>query len=132
MVNIPDNVLNLVRDRAATKVLVTSSKNAQPHAIVVGSAVAPVADMLMVGEILMKVSSKNLSENPNAAFLVFSGKESFEIRCTANARLDSGPEVEAMNNELKAIGLKAAAVWTFKVEGVYDQCASPTAGKKLA
>ena len=132
MANIPNNVLELLKARTTTKVLVTSSKDARPHAIVAGSIASPTADSMVVGEVLMKVSAKNLSENPKAAFLITSGKDAFEIEVTAKARLDKGPEVEAMNKELAAIGLKASAVWVFKVEAVFDQGASPKAGTKLA
>lgn len=132
MTTIPDNVLELLRARTTTKVLVTSSKDAKPHAIVAGSIAAPTADTVVVGEVLMKVSSKNLSENAKASFLICSGMDAFEIECTAKARLTAGPEVEAMNKELAAIGLKAAAVWIFKVDSVFNQCASPAAGTKLA
>jgi predicted pyridoxine 5'-phosphate oxidase superfamily flavin-nucleotide-binding protein len=131
MSNIPNNVLELIRTRTTTKVLVTSSKDAKPHAIVAGSIGAPTADTMIVGEVLMKVSSKNLSENPKAAFLIFAGKDAFEIECTARARLENGPEIDAMNKELAAIGLKAAAVWVLSVDAVYDQGASPNAGTKL-
>jgi predicted pyridoxine 5'-phosphate oxidase superfamily flavin-nucleotide-binding protein len=132
MANIPNNVLELIRARTTTKILVTASKDAKPHAIVAGSIAAPTADTMIVGEILMKVSSKNLSENQKAAFLVTSGKDAFEIECTAKARLENGPEIDAMNKELAAIGLKAAAVWILKVDAVFDQGASPKAGTKLA
>ncbi|MDR1955009.1 MAG: pyridoxamine 5'-phosphate oxidase family protein [Candidatus Methanoplasma sp.] len=132
MANIPNKVLDLIRARTSTKVLVTSSKDAKPHAIVAGSIAAPSAETMIVGEILMRTSAKNLSENPKASFLVVSGMESYEIECTAKARLDKGPEIDIMNKELEAIGLKAAAVWVFKVEAVFDQSASPNAGTKLA
>ena len=110
----------------------TASKDARPHAIVAGSIGAPTADTMIMGEVLTKVSSKNLLENPKAAFLISSGKEAYEIECTAKARLDKGPELDAMNKEMAAIGLQAAAVWVFKVEAVFDQGASPNAGAKLA
>jgi hypothetical protein len=132
MVSIPNNILELIGARTTTKVLVTSSKSAKPHAIVAGSISAPTADTVVVGEVLMKVSSKNLSENPQAAFLISSGMNAYVIECTAKARLEVGPEVETMNKELAAIGLKASAVWIFKVDAVYDQGASPKAGSKLA
>jgi len=131
MANIPNEVLELLRAQTTTKILVTASKDAKPHAIVAGSIVAPAADTMVVGEILMKVSAKNLKENPKATFLVVSGKTSFGIECTAKARLDSGPELETMNKNLAAIGLKAMAVWVFRVDAVFDQGASPKAGTKL-
>jgi hypothetical protein len=130
--NIPNDVLELVRANTTTKVLVTASKGSKPHAIVAGTIASPTADTMVVGEVLMKVSAKNLSENPQASFLIASGNDAFEIECTAKARLESGPEIEIMNKELDAIGLKAAAVWIFMVDAVYNQGASPNAGTKLA
>lgn len=132
MAIIPNNVLDLLKEPTTTKILVTSSKDAKPHAIVAGSIISPAADSMVVAEVLMKVSAKNLSENPKATFLIASGKSSFGIECTAKARLDSGPELETMNKQLATMGLKAAAVWVFKVEAVFDQGASPRAGTKLA
>jgi len=132
MTNIPSEILELLKAQNTTKILVTASKDAKPHAIVAGSIAAPSADTMIVGEILMKTSAKNLSENPKAAFLVSAGMASFVIECTAKARLDSGPELDNMNKNLAAMGLQAAAVWVLKVEAVFDQGASPKAGTKLA
>jgi len=132
MTNIPNDVLELIKAQTTTKVLVTAGKDAKPHAIVAGSIGSPTADTMIVGEVLMKISSKNLSENPKAAFLISAGKDAYEIDCTAKARLDKGPELDAMNNALAAVGLKAAAVWVFKVDAVFNQGASPKAGTKIA
>jgi len=132
MANIPNEVMEILNAQTTTKILVTASKDAKPHAIVAGSIAAPAADTMVVGEILMKTSSKNLSENPKAAFLISAGKDSYVIDCTAMARLDSGPEIEGMNKILAGMGLKAAAVWVFKVEAVFFQGASPKAGTKVA
>lgn len=132
MANIPNEILEALKAQTTTKVLVTASKDGKPHAIIAGSISAPAADTMVVGEVLMKVSSKNLSENSKAAFLISTGKDAYEIECTAKARLDSGPELEAMNKHLAAVGLKAAAVWVFKVDAVFYQGASPKAGTKLA
>jgi hypothetical protein len=57
---------------------------------------------------------------------------SYIIECTAKARLDKGPEIDAMNKQLAAMKLQAAAVWVFKVDAVFEQGASPKAGTKLA
>jgi len=132
MANIPQNVLDLLGAQTTTKVLVTATKDAKPHAIVAGSIGSPAADTMIVGEILMKVTAKNLQENPKAAFLISSGLSSFIIECTAKARLDNGPELDGMNKQLAAMNLRAAAVWVFKVDAVFEQGASPKAGTKLA
>lgn len=130
--NVPENVLKLMKSPGTVKVLVTASKNAKPHAIVAGSINSPKPDTMIIGEVLMKVSAKNLSENPSASFLVSAGTEAYEINCTSKARLDKGPELDAMNAALAAVHLKATAVWVFGVDAVFDQSASPNAGKKLA
>lgn len=132
MANIPNNILELLKAQETVKVLVTSNKDGKPHAIVAGSIAAQTADTMIVGEILMKRSSKNLKENSKAAFLIASGTKAYEIECVAKARLESGPELDAMNKALEAIGMQAAAVWIFSVNAVYDQGASPNAGTKLA
>jgi len=132
MANIPNEVLELLKAPTTTKVLVTASKDAKPHAIVAGSIGAPTADKMIVGEVLMKVSSKNLSENKKASFLIASGKDAYEIECTAKKRLDSGPELDEMNKALAAMHLKAAAVWVFEVDAVFYEGASPKAGTKIA
>ena len=132
MANIPTEVLEMLKAPTTTKVLVTASKDAKPHAIVAGSIGAPAADTMIIGEVLMKISSKNLSENSKASFLIASGKDAYAIECTAKARLEKGPEIEAMNKALEPMHLKAAAVWIFKVDAVFYQGASPKAGTKLA
>jgi len=132
MANIPKNVMDVLAAPTTTKVLVTASKGGKPHAIVAGSIGAPAADTMIVGEVLMKTSSKNLKENKEAAFLISAGKDAYEIDCAVKARLESGPELDAMNKALAPMGLKASAVWVFSVCAVYDQGASPNAGKKLA
>lgn len=132
MTNIPANILEMLKAQTTVKVLVTATKDGKPHAIVAGSIGAPTADTMVVGEILMKRTSKNLSENPKAAFLITSGLNAYEIECTARARRETGPEIEAMNKELEAIKMQAAAVWIFSVDAVFEQGATPEAGKKLA
>ena len=132
MADIPNNVVEIMNAPSTVKVLVTASKDGKPHAIVAGSIGSPAADTVIVGEILMKTSSKNLKENSEVTILLASGKDAYSIDCVAKARLDQGPEIEMMNEALKAMNLKASAVWVFNVKAVYDQGASPNAGKKLA
>lgn len=132
MVSIPANVLELLAKPETVKALITASDKGVPHAIVAGSIMSPAPDTMVYGEILSKTTAKNLSMNKKVEFLIVSGKESYGIHCTVKARLDHGPEVDAMNAKLAAIKLKAAAMWVFTVDSVYDQSASPKAGTKLA
>lgn len=132
MVNIPQDIIDIMGTPGTTKVLATVSKDGSPHVIMAGSIMPSALDTMMVGEMLMKKSPKNLSENNKASFLITAGKNSYCIDCTVKARLDNGPELDIMNEALTAMKLKTPAVWLFSVDGVTDQSPSPDAGKKLA
>ena len=114
------------------KVLVTSDKNGQPHAIVAGTISAPTPETMCIGEVLMKRASGNLKANSKAAFLVVKGTESYEIAAAAKARFDSGPELDGMNKVLEGMHMHANAMWVFDVVSVSDEGAHPGAGTKIA
>ena len=64
MVQIPEKVLAKMAEQTTVKTLVTASACGAPHAIVCGSIIAPAADKVVVGEVLMKRASANLQANP--------------------------------------------------------------------
>ncbi|MDD2626908.1 MAG: pyridoxamine 5'-phosphate oxidase family protein [Candidatus Methanomethylophilus sp.] len=132
MVVIPTNVMALLNAHDTVKLLITSSKDGQPHAIPAGSIAAPTADTVIIGEILTKQSVKNIAENKKAAFVVIKGMEAYEINVVAKEKVTSGPMLDGMNKAMAAMHLHANAVLTFAVESVYNQSASPAAGQKLA
>lgn len=124
--------MEFIAKEGTVKALVTASEKGEPHAIVAGSIVATAPDTIIYAEILSKKSATNLGKNKKAAFLFVNGKESFIVNCTAKERVDKGPMLDGMNAKLATMKLKAAAVWVFGVDAVFDQSASPNAGKKLA
>ncbi|MDR0791490.1 MAG: pyridoxamine 5'-phosphate oxidase family protein [Methanomassiliicoccaceae archaeon] len=132
MVNIPDNVMAAFNDPKAVKVLTSVCPSGYPHSIVCGSIRAVAPDALIVGEILMKSTAANLGKNSKAALMVNVGLTSYIVNVNAKQRVSEGPMLDAMNKELAALNLKAAAVWVFEPISVYDQSASPAAGKKIA
>ncbi|MCL2712915.1 MAG: hypothetical protein FWD37_06580 [Methanomassiliicoccaceae archaeon] len=132
MVDIPKNVLDLLGRQDSTKVLVTADKSGVPHAIVCGSIIAIDANTLVVGEILMKTSSKNLAANDKAAILAVNGMESYLVKVKVAGKKTEGPVFDNMNAHLAKMKLKANAVWFFAAESVFNQSAGPDAGKKLA
>lgn len=132
MASIPTNVMEFISKPGVVKTLITATDKGVPHAIVAGSITATAPDTVIYGEILSKTSAKNLANNKKCAFLFVSGTESYAVNCTAKVRLDKGPELDAMNQKLAAMKLKAVALWVFSVDSVYDQSASPKAGTKLA
>lgn len=132
MADIPANVIEKMGAEGTVKTLVTASADGQPHAIVCGSIISPEPSKMIVGEILMHKSAKNLAENPKAAFMIAAGMEAWEIDVKNPVRIAEGPALDQMNAQLEAIHLHANALWMFDVDAVYDQGANPNAGKKIA
>lgn len=132
MVQIPENVLAKLAEQTAVKTLVTASAAGMPHAIVCGSIIAPSADKIVVGEVLMKRASANLQSNPKAAVLVTVGPESYEIVLSNPVRIAEGPMLDQMNENLAKVHLQARALWAFDVAEVYNEGAVPEAGSKIA
>lgn len=132
MVSIPKNVLDKISEQTTIKVLVTSDKSGQPHAIVAGTIAALSPEKMMVGEVLMHRSADNLKVNPKASFLISSGMEAWAIDVENATRVAEGPVLDAVNEKIAPMHLHANALWTFDVAAVYEQGANPKAGKKLA
>ena len=132
MAEIPQNVLNLLQDPAAVKLLVSCSAGGRPHAIVAGTIISPAPDKMAVGEVLMKKSVKNLKANKKCSFVVVKGTEAYEINCRFVEDQTSGPLFDGMKAKCDAMNLPLSAVKVFTVCCVCDQGASPNAGKKIA
>lgn len=126
----------MANDIKAVKVLTTVSADGVLHSIRVGSLIAPAPNMLAVGAILMKTTAKNLEDmkkkNQLAAILIGSEMNAYLVLAKIKDSHKAGPLFEKMNENLKAIGLQAGAVWTFEPTGVWNQSANYEAGKKIA
>lgn len=127
----PENVMNLLNDKEASKVLTTVDLNGIPHSIVVGSIMAPTEDMLCAAEVLMKKTAKNLETNKNIAVLTVKGTESYLVNATVVKRQISGDLFDTVAEELKKVGLPTQAVWTFEPTAIFDQSAGPNAGTQI-
>ena len=133
MVVSPKKVMDLfVPD--TVKILVTSDRAGQPHAIACGSIdLCPLeVGKIIVGEILMKKAAENLRNSKKASILLVSGTTSYELILENPERLTSGRPVDKMNMKLAPSGLKAGAVWCFSTVAIYDQSATPAAGTRIA
>ncbi len=128
----PAAVQDLFKRPDTTKILVSASKDGQPHAIVCGSIFLVDEKTLAVGEILMKTTKEFMAENNKVALSVLDGKSAYEARGVVIGRQDSGPILDGLNGNLEKLGMKAAAVWLFEIKEVYDESAGPNAGKKIA
>lgn len=136
MVEMPKEVVEMFNNPQAVKVLTTISADGTLHSVRVGSLIAPAPNLIAVGAILMKTSSKNMEhmkqKNQQVALLVGAEMKSYLVQAKIKEVHKSGPLFDKMNENLKAIGLQASAVWTFEPTGVWNQSANYEAGKKIA
>lgn len=135
MVKIPDEVMKIINDPGTVKILGTKDPKGSVHVIHVGSLVAPAPDTLAVGAVLMQRTSNNLQamkeKNETTSILLVSGMKSYEIKAKVKDFLTSGQLVNAMNERLAKMNLKARGVWTFEPLEVWNQSASQEAGKRI-
>jgi len=131
MVSVPQEIIELMNDKAATKLLVTAASDGQPHAIVCGSIFATPDGKAGVGEILMKRAAKNLKDTGKAALSVTAGPKAYELILKNPARADSGPVFDDMKAKMAQLNLPCFAVWTFDVVEIWDESAGPSAGTKI-
>jgi uncharacterized protein len=127
----PSEVINLLNDQEATKVLTSVSSEGIPHSIVVGSTMAPEPNLICAAEILMQTTSANLKENANITVLAVKGKESYQVVATVKAHQQEGPLFEKVKAELEKMGMPCRGVWLFEPVEAFDQSAGPNAGKKI-
>ncbi|NLY81242.1 MAG: hypothetical protein GX078_00495 [Clostridiales bacterium] len=127
----PEKVMDLLKDEDAVKTISTISEDGKLHSVVAGSIMALNEDSMFVAEIFMNTTSENIQANNKAAFLIVKGMESYLINVTAQERYTEGAFYDTMSAPMKEKGLPVKAVWTFKTDEIFDQSASPNAGKKL-
>lgn len=136
MIALPKEVMDMINDQGAMKALATVSSDGKVHAIRVGSAVAPDANMIAVGAILMERTSSNLEFMKGKGFLasVLLSKEmeSYEVKGKVKDYMTSGPLYDRMAEEIKRLGLNLKGVWTIEPVEVWNQSASYEAGKRIA
>ncbi|MRT92632.1 pyridoxamine 5'-phosphate oxidase family protein [Ancylomarina sp. 16SWW S1-10-2] len=128
----PEQVVNLLNDKEATKVLTTVSAEGIPHSVVVGSTMAPEADLICAAEVLMQSTSKNLQVNKTVSVLAVKGMESYQVVAKVKERQTEGPLFEAAKAELEKLGLPCRGLWLFEPLEAFDQGAGANAGKKIA
>ena len=129
---IPSEVMALLNDSEATKVLTSVSVEGMPHTIVVGSTMAPQEDLICAAEVMMQNSAKNFEVNPNVTVLAVKGMESYQVKAKVKGHQTEGPLFDNVKAELEKMGLPCRGVWLFEPLEAYNQSAGPNAGKKIA
>ena len=127
----PNEVISLLNDQEATKVLTSVSAKGIPHTVVIGSTMAPDPNLICAAEVLMQTTSKNLKENTNVAILVVKGMESYQVIATVKAHQAEGPLFDNIKGELEKKGMPCRGLWLFDPVEIFNQSAGPDAGKKI-
>ncbi|WP_111708215.1 pyridoxamine 5'-phosphate oxidase family protein [Lutibacter citreus] len=128
----PQEVIRLLNDNEATKVITSVSSKGIPHTIVVGSTMAPQEDLVCAAEILMQKTASNLKENPNVSVLAVKGMVSYQVVAKVKDHQTEGVIFDKVKADLEKKGLPCRGVWLFEPTEAYNQSAGPDAGKKIA
>ena len=128
---IPEKVIKVLSDESSVKVISSVSNDGKLHSVAAGSIMAMGEDRLFVAEIFMNTTSKNIQANKNVAILIVKGMESYLINATALERNTEGEFFETMIKPMSEKGIPVKAVWTFEINEIFDQSATPNAGTKL-
>jgi hypothetical protein len=135
MVTLPAEVVAALNNPKASKVLATIRPDGNIHAIPVGSIMAPDANTIGFGAILMKETGKNLEamkkKGTLVSVVVIAEMKAYQVRAKVKDQVTSGPLFDGMNEHLKSIGLKANSVWTVEPVEVWNQSAGYEAGKRM-
>ncbi|MCL2032663.1 MAG: pyridoxamine 5'-phosphate oxidase family protein [Methanomassiliicoccaceae archaeon] len=132
MVKLIPKIADMVKRPETSKVLATVSPEGDPHAVVCGSLLVSDDETIIVGEVYMYATCRNLVHSPKAEFLVWYGREAYSIQAVLTSRMTSGPALERMNHNLEKMKMKAVAVLEFKVLSAYDEgISSDTAGTQI-
>ena len=136
MVALPQNVMALLNDRAASKILGTRTAKNDVHIINVGGAGAVDPETIFIGEIFMKASSENLTlakkEKTRASLLVSRGPESYEVRCSVKDHVTSGPMFDQMKTTFAQMKFDLKGLWLLKPEEIWNESPTWDAGRKIA
>jgi len=135
MTALPSEVMALLNSPESTKILATRTPDGGVHAVQLGSIMAPDANTIVFGAILMKHSGENLEamrkDGALASVLVCNKLQSYQVRGRIKDFVTSGPLFDKMNKELAKLKMAARGVWVLEPAEVWNQSASPEAGKRL-
>ncbi len=132
MTALPAKVKDFLNRPEPVKMLVTADAAGQPRGIVCGSIIVPDDETLAIGEVFMNTTRSNLESNPKAAVTVMFGAEAYNINVSVIGRSEEGDALNLINERLAKVNLRAKAVWTFRVESVFDEGINPNAGKLIS
>ncbi len=130
MGKMPQEVMNLLNDREAVKVLATIGADGTPNVAPKGSSIAVDAETVAFADIMGGKTRANLDANKKAAVAVIKERTGYQVKGTLKGFQTSGPIFDKFVQMFKPMGMTPKAVGMIAVYEVYS--VSPgNAGEKL-
>ncbi len=126
-----ENVKALFSDPKAAKIIATISSEGEPHAIVAGTVVVLNEDTLAFAEIMMRKTSKNLTDTGKIAILAEKGAESYLVNATQPIRHTDDAIYTELTSKFSFLNSPITAIWTCEIAKIFNQGANPEAGTQL-
>ncbi len=135
MVALPEEIMGLLNDQTAAKVLGTRSAKGDVHLINVGGAGTLNPETIYIGEIFMKKTGDNLKvaqkDNTMVSMLVTKGYKSYEIKAKVKDHQTSGPDFNKLAGVFKAMKFDLKGLWLLTPVEIWNQSPTYDAGKKM-
>ncbi|MBN1975264.1 MAG: pyridoxamine 5'-phosphate oxidase family protein [Sedimentisphaerales bacterium] len=131
---IPNDAKELM-DQKKVIALATASKEAIPNVVYMLQYWWYHTDILVIGDVFMNTSRKNVQENGYASFCVWDEETDKSYKFTGTAKYETtGQAYEFANENLhkKKPDKNFKGVVVIKVTHLYDACRSQNAGKLIA
>jgi len=132
MVSLPANVLDLAKRPDSCKILTTINEDGTPHSIVCGTLFVPDQETIGVGQVWLNTTGKNINRDPRAEVLLWQGAQAYSIQVTFRKCSQEPAFLDAMNEKLDRMNVKATSVWFFDIVSVTDEGFGPRVGQQIA
>lgn len=114
-------IIDLLNDQAASKVLATVDSNGMPNVVPKGSISAIDENTIAFADIFGDKTNKNLEETKKAAIAVFKQMEGYQLKGTFQGFQKSGPIFDKFSKTIKSsLGVDIKGVGIIKVEEIFD------------
>jgi len=131
MAKMPKEVMDLLNDREASKVIATVDAKGIPNVAPKGSLIAIDEKTIAFADILGGKTRANIEANKKVAVAVIKQRTGYQVKGTLTEFQTSGPVFDNYIKMFKPMGMTPKAAGIIKVEEVY--ALSPAdAGKKLS
>lgn len=111
----------LLNDTEAVRILTTVSENGIPHSIAVNTAMAPESNLISIADIRMKTTAQNLKKNTMVSILTVKEYKSHLVKALVKDFQTEGILFDAIKDEAKKKGLPCRGLWLFEPVEVIDQ-----------